>query len=83
MSKATETYGATLDGMRAILFEQTRLIDLWLGMFKLHQDGGGVFNVETDAYYQANASGRFVWETVQEGVDTANTSRRSSRVRHR
>ena len=43
MSKATETYGATLDGMRAILFEQTRLIDLWLGMFKLHQDSGGVF----------------------------------------
>ena len=43
MSEATETYGATLAGMRTILFEQTRLIDSWLHMFKLHQNGGGVF----------------------------------------
>ncbi len=38
-------------------------------IFRRLEDGGGVFNVETDAYYQANASGRFVWETIQEGAE--------------
>ena len=43
MSEATKTYGETLAGMRAILLEQTRLIDSWLHMFRPQQDGEGVF----------------------------------------
>lgn len=43
MSETIETYGATLSGMRAILFKQTHLIDSWLHNFKLHQERGGVF----------------------------------------
>ncbi len=44
-------------------------------VFRRLEDGGGALNVETDAHYQANASGRSVWETVQKGSGTPRTRR--------
>ena len=38
-------------------------------IFRHLENGGVILNVESGAYFQVNASGRFIWETLEGGVD--------------
>ena len=38
-------------------------------IFRHLENGGVILNVESGAYFQVNASGRFIWETLEGGVE--------------
>lgn len=38
-------------------------------VFRVLKDGGVILNVESGAYFEVNASGRFIWETLEDGVE--------------
>ncbi len=33
------------------------------------ESGGAILNVESGVYFQVNTSGRFIWETLTDGVE--------------
>lgn len=38
-------------------------------VFRRLEDGGVILNVESGDYFQVNASGRLIWETLEDGVE--------------
>jgi hypothetical protein len=38
-------------------------------VFRHLEDGGVILNIENGAYFQVNATGRFIWESLDGGIE--------------